>query len=547
MGGKHMKKIKINAVIIAFVTLCSTCLDVGAAIETQFNSVEAEFSVSGTAEKSREAVLTEIQPFTDYNDAYVFLTPEELASGNTNAIMRTKLSGQNGEVDLKIKLTDISNGRYVYKVNTYGFDKTGLLIVLDDTVFTSSVSTEINSGDVGHIKQTLVGLTAIDDGNGAQSKYDYISQCIKNMKTTDGYTQDSFVDAYMISEGLYNVSKGIMSFDDMLSFYSLAIDAECSKEFSEMDDKTKTAVETLFKSNIPQKAFSREFSDNIFAAKCYRADSTETLKTLITNYAKQNGISLDKYNALSDIGKENVFIYMYNNQKMLISASGVMENFTAAVNRKQNTGAIDGPTESYNNGGNHGGGFSAPADPTYDPRPNNGLFADVLGHWAENEIKSMIEKGIINGYDDGSFRPDGNIKRSEFVKIICEAYGLNSTSDSEFSDVPSNAWYRAYVSSATAAGVIEGDGEKFRPEDNISRQDVAVIIKRYLDKLGVEMDCSEVQYKDYNDVSDYAQSAICALTNMGLMNGSDGNINPKDAITRAEATVIMSRCLSLLK
>lgn len=540
-----MKRMKINATVIAFVTLCSTCPDVSSAIDAQFNSVEAEFSVSGMAEKSREAVITEIQPFSDYNDAYAFLTPDELASGNANAIMRTKLSGQNGEVDLKIKLTDIASGRYVYKVNTYGYDKKGLLIVLDNTVFTSSVSTEINSDDVERIKRALVGLTVIDDGNGAQSKYDYISQCIKNMKTTAGYVQDSFVDAYMISEGLYNVSENIISFDDMLSFYSLAIDTECSKRFDEMDDGTKTAVETLFKSNIPQKEFSSEFSDNIFAAECYSADSTETLKTLITNYAKENGISLDKYNALSDIGKENVFIYMYNNKKQLVSASQVIKNFNDAVS---GSGGVADSSDRYNGGGyspSLGGGSESEA--ANNTQPANDTFKDVWGHWAETEIKSMTEKGIINGYDDGTFKPDGKIKRSEFVKIICEAFGLNSTSDNEFSDVPDNSWYRDYVSSAEAAGVIEGDGEKFRPEDNISRQDVAVIIKRYLDKLGVETDASAVEYNDYNDVSDYAQSAICALTNMGLMNGSDGNINPKDAITRAEATVIISRCLGLLQ
>lgn len=72
-----------------------------------------------------------------------------------------------------------------------------------------------------------------------------------------------------------------------------------------------------------------------------------------------------------------------------------------------------------------------------------GMLNDIDGHWAEESIKRAIDKGIINGYPDGSFKPDNSVSRAELAKILTIAFDLNSAAKlpEEFEDVENNQWY----------------------------------------------------------------------------------------------------------
>lgn len=104
--------------------------------------------------------------------------------------------------------------------------------------------------------------------------------------------------------------------------------------------------------------------------------------------------------------------------------------------------------------------------------------------WCNNAISTLSNMGIIDGYSDGTFRPYGKITRAQFAKI---AVGFFETTTQEYqgyySDIPENAWFTSYVEAASRVGLIQGfaDGT-FRPNVNITRAQACVIVNRALNR-----------------------------------------------------------------
>ena len=106
-------------------------------------------------------------------------------------------------------------------------------------------------------------------------------------------------------------------------------------------------------------------------------------------------------------------------------------------------------------------------------------FSDVPeNHYASEAIKSVKSHGIINGYPDNTFKPDGLISRSEMAVLMCRMAGEDSShSASSFSDVPDNHWALGYITKANEKGIISGDGKGvFRPEDFVTYEEAVKMI-----------------------------------------------------------------------
>ena len=162
-------------------------------------------------------------------------------------------------------------------------------------------------------------------------------------------------------------------------------------------------------------------------------------------------------------------------------------------------------------------------------------FTDMSNHqWAVTAVNYLRDKGIISGKTSAQFAPADNVTRAEFAKILVNSIGVTvSDYNGEFSDVKASDWYAPFVSAATKAGIILGADGRFMPNENITRQDMAVMIKRALN-------LDDSGYKEVFDdsayISDYAQKAIFAVYNKGIMQGGgDGFFNPLNNATRAEA------------
>ena len=113
-------------------------------------------------------------------------------------------------------------------------------------------------------------------------------------------------------------------------------------------------------------------------------------------------------------------------------------------------------------------------------------FKDVPASlWASDEINALAAKKVIAGYADGTFRPQANVSREEFAKMIVIAKGLALVKPAKatFSDVSASRWSFGYVEAAAKAGYIKGiGGSKFGPTAAIKRQDLAVLLVRVLGK-----------------------------------------------------------------
>lgn len=110
-------------------------------------------------------------------------------------------------------------------------------------------------------------------------------------------------------------------------------------------------------------------------------------------------------------------------------------------------------------------------------------FTDVAsGAWYNNAVSTLTRAGILDGYEDGSFRPNASITRAEFTKIAVSFFKhAGGASANPFNDVPDSAWYAEFVKAAAELGLIDGyeDGT-FRPNAPITRAEACTIVNRTL-------------------------------------------------------------------
>ncbi|QUL52962.1 S-layer homology domain-containing protein [Paenibacillus tritici] len=165
----------------------------------------------------------------------------------------------------------------------------------------------------------------------------------------------------------------------------------------------------------------------------------------------------------------------------------------------------------------------------------------ITGHWAQDEITDWMDKGFIQGYADGSFKPDNSLKRAEFMALINRAFGFTEAAPVSYKDLSSSNWAYAEVAKAVKAGYIKGysDGT-IGSGKTISRQEAAVIINRL---LKLDAGKTGTLFSDSREIAPWALSSVHAVTSTGVMKGysEDNSFRPGRDITRAEAVVSLTR------
>ncbi|WP_051259778.1 S-layer homology domain-containing protein [Peptoniphilus mikwangii] len=166
---------------------------------------------------------------------------------------------------------------------------------------------------------------------------------------------------------------------------------------------------------------------------------------------------------------------------------------------------------------------------------------DIKGHWAENAINSLVEKGILNGYQDMTFKPDGKITRAEFVKTIVCAFDLKSNEKVTFKDIEKH-WAKNYIEVAAALKIVNGySAEEFGPNKNITREEMSKIIANVL-KLSEK---TELKFTDNDKISEWAKESVEKVVKAELVKGyPDSSFKPNNNVTRAESATIIERALN---
>ncbi len=138
-----------------------------------------------------------------------------------------------------------------------------------------------------------------------------------------------------------------------------------------------------------------------------------------------------------------------------------------------------------------------------ETKATGNVFPDVeAGRWSAEEIEKMASEKIILGYPDGDFRPDGNLTRAEFAALIYRFTGLESKDgDNYLSDLYDTHWAYKEIKALCDAGLVEGyeDGS-FRPENNITRAEVMTVINKILGKKPVDSYVKSLDLNPYSDL-----------------------------------------------
>ena len=168
---------------------------------------------------------------------------------------------------------------------------------------------------------------------------------------------------------------------------------------------------------------------------------------------------------------------------------------------------------------------------------------DISGHWAEKVITQWQEKGLISGYEDGTFKPDNRVTRAEFVIMLNKALGFTQKGNVTFSDVSANAWYYDAVAIAVEAGYCAGyeDGT-FKPNATITRAEAAVMIAK-AKELTANTEAAD-KFTDASRIPVWAKGSVGAVSAAGFMTGrTDGTFDATNTITRAEAVSSLDRTM----
>ena len=164
-------------------------------------------------------------------------------------------------------------------------------------------------------------------------------------------------------------------------------------------------------------------------------------------------------------------------------------------------------------------------------------FADAADSPFATEIDTLSTFGLLEGYEDGTFRPTNAITRAEFCAMLSNVLDLPEGQNLSFSDVADDAWYNKAVSAMAARGIVSGMGDgTFRPDDTITYEQMTTILSSVA--VWASMSAEELNGKtdislaDYQDFSPWAQRPAWIMDQLGAL---VGGLQPQDLATRETA------------
>ncbi|MDY3031051.1 MAG: S-layer homology domain-containing protein [Clostridia bacterium] len=262
------------------------------------------------------------------------------------------------------------------------------------------------------------------------------------------------------------------------------------------------------------------------------------------NYAKLRGL-----NSTDETG-----FYKYASQKGISS----LDSLNTLLNEYISNGIKDNTSGtgigSISGGGSVSGTTTVVNKPVVKPEATSkpSAFSDINNsHWAYSSVMGLKTLDIIDGRDDGSFGTDDAVTREEFVKMLLGTFGMEATAvEGPFGDVDKDAWYAPYVNTATSMGIVSGiENDVFGTGRRITRQDMSVLIGRFMEKQGCELNGEALTaFTDDESISNYAKRSVYGLKNFGLINGmDDGSFEPLSEATRAQTAKILYSVHSYMK
>ena len=363
---------------------------------------------------------------------------------------------------------------------------------------------------------------------------------------------DAFEKAYYISTALRYINKNndFSLIDNKLKQYSRILGFDTNKygELSESERKTYTSV--LNEMTFYKRDLNGCFTEAEIVAKCVNSQQASILINLLNDNKDIIGLKIENYKMVDESIAE-----MLKSISKVRSYKGLISCFEDA-----NAAVLD--ANSKPSGGNGGGGggskgstgvakgyeYEYKADGNTENKVKK-IFNDMSGaEWAKDAVQYLADRGIIEGKTEGVFDPNSNVTRAEFAKIVALAGNLDNKY-LKFDDVALSDWYCGYIGALYENKIMYGKNEnEMYPEDYITRQEAATMIKRLADtgNLKNSISIKRAAFGDLDIVQDYAKDAVEILGGNEIITGyEDGKFHPEENLTRAECAVIIYRLLSL--
>ncbi|MGN1059882.1 MAG: S-layer homology domain-containing protein, partial [Clostridia bacterium] len=281
----------------------------------------------------------------------------------------------------------------------------------------------------------------------------------------------------------------------------------------------------------------------------------------ITNYADVLGIDADTFGtkltmrAIADelTGSISTVLSSY--------ADGMDDDVEAIVKKLEEEKSKGGSATVLGGGSGSSSGikaqFSGGAVPSMPTQGKDVIstteqeFTDIANYaWAKDSIELLSKRNILAGYENGTFNPEGLLTREQAVKLLILTLNIPTDENKNgFKDCEYGSWYYPYITSAKSSNLISGiSGIEFGIGQHVTRQDLAVMIYRALNREEIEISGETRSFADDDMIFGYAKDAVSALSAMGLITGYDnGSFGPAGNATRAEAAVIFARLLQTIE
>ena len=435
---------------------------------------------------------------------------------------------------------------------------------------------------VDPLQKVLLGLSELE----LRERVSFVNKILAKV-TTDNYAdyindakgilKASISDLEMGSAlklyaSLSNRSKGeiewfIKAFDlteaiDTTAFPKLAKDINYEVTGDPHDDKgVKFVVKALdLASTITGKALVTDNSDNKFKIEFIELDNQvledklNNLISLIKSLKDKGATDFDSFLAEAEyIVNQNDDIEIYHFKKYLKTQYGS----SVYAGTLPNPGAVE-PTPT---GSTSRPPVSTPrpVEPTptptggdiVEPKPTPTMpaappFSDIEGHWAADNIIKLVDLDIVNGYPDGTVKPDANITRAEMAVIVVIAAGLEPAEKitmnfGDLEEIP--AWAIGFVQTGVDKGIIHGyEDNTFRASNNLTREEMVVLIMQAFGHAGSEN--TALSFLDDGDIGGWSRPFIVKSVEKEFVAGyPDNTFLPKKNVTRAEAFTVLIKAI----
>lgn len=328
-------------------------------------------------------------------------------------------------------------------------------------------------------------------------------------------------------------------------------------DYKNLDNDTKKEFTNLiYNIDFTDNRLQTDFDSLVLLAMVRNASvSWSELKDLFENNASELGVNMGNgsdYAKLQVSDRPEVFEKMKNELKNIIDFSEIANLFDNAVNAVKNatdesSGSGGGSSGGSSSKGGSSGGASSISSVPFVPQAEQVKkisYADIDNHFSKEAVEFLSAKKIINGYSDGTFKPNNPVTRAEFAKMVSLAFSIEEKGENIFEDVKNTDWFYNPINALSHNKILLGDGIKFHPLAQITRQDATVVVWRALSYCGKSYEGNSA-FNDIDEVSSYATDAVGAMFNAGVVKGSGNSFFPLNPITRGEAAVIIYRAFKL--